>query len=278
MKRLMKGKNVVDNDDEKMAMREELEKLRALNQVLTVQQLQDRDALNEAKKALVSNAAKNDALELEVQQLKVLLQVNKYMVCGDELGAQEKMNKMSEELAEKEELEYMISMNNDLMLTQNMGNIELQKARKTLIEGFKEKHLSTAKIGLKRMGVLDVKPFKAAFILKYSPRKAAVNAIQFCSLWDSDLRNPEWHPFKMIKVNGNDERIINDDYEKLKELRNELGNEVVNAVKIALTEIAEYNLGGGYIVDELWNFKEGRKATLKEVATVVMHKIALRKL
>ncbi|KAF6137795.1 hypothetical protein GIB67_040503 [Kingdonia uniflora] len=51
---MMKGKNQVNYDDEKEAMREELEELRSLNQVLTVQQLQDRGALNEAKKDLVS--------------------------------------------------------------------------------------------------------------------------------------------------------------------------------------------------------------------------------
>ncbi|KAF6137790.1 hypothetical protein GIB67_040498 [Kingdonia uniflora] len=264
--------NAAKNDAIDMATIEEKEAAKSFLRLIE----QHKREKEEHHKRIIQLEKERDAkqaLELEVQQLKGILQVRKYMVCGDDLGAQEKMNKMSEELAEKEEeLEYMINMSNDLMVKQYMSNIELQEARKTLIGGFKEKDLSTAVIGLKRMGELDVKPFKAACMRKYSDEEVEVNAIQFCSLWDSYLRNPEWHPFKMIKVNGNDERIINDDDEKLKELRNELGNEAVNAVKIALTEIAEYNPSGGYIVEELWNFKERRKATLKEGATVVLNK------
>lgn len=56
----------------------------------------------------------------------------------------------------------------------------------------------------------------------------------------------------------------------MKGLKKEFGEEVFNAVTAALTEINEYNPSGRYIISELWNFTEGRKASLREGVSFIL--------
>lgn len=58
---------------------------------------------------------------------------------------------------------------------------------------------------------------------------------------------------------------MDEEDEKIKNLKEEWGEEVKNAVKTALEELNEFNPSGRYSVPVLWNSKQGRKATLKEV-------------
>lgn len=61
---------------------------------------------------------------------------------------------------------------------------------------------SRAHIIVKRMGELDEKPFIAAAKRDGSGKKGAENAIKLASLWEKHLRDPSWHPFKVITVEG----------------------------------------------------------------------------
>jgi hypothetical protein len=58
--------------------------------------------------------------------------------------------------------------------------------------------------------------------------------------------------------------------EKLRSLKDEFGDEVYDAVVTALKELNEYNPSGRYSIAELWNYKEGRKASLKECVSYLL--------
>ena len=60
-------------------------------------------------------------------------------------------------------------------------------------------------IGVKKMGELDNKPFLTAAKRKYAVREAELKAIELCSLWEGYLRDPSWHPFQVIPVEGDHE-------------------------------------------------------------------------
>ena len=73
------------------------------------------------------------------------------------------------------------------------------------------------------------------------------------------------------------QRVIYENDEELGKLKQEFGDEIYDAVTVALKEIEEYNPSGRYAIPELWNFKEGRKATLKEVISYIFKQVKAQK-
>lgn len=67
--------------------------------------------------------------------------------------------------------------------------------------------------------------------------------------------------------------MVKEDDEALVQLKEEWGDGVYDAVATALNEIQEYNASGCYVVPELWNFVENRKATLKEVIRFIFDRL-----
>ncbi|PIA64129.1 hypothetical protein AQUCO_00201430v1 [Aquilegia coerulea] len=172
------------------------------------------------------------------------------------------------------------ALNQVLTVKQREANDQLNESRTALINGWKEFSDKMYAIGIKRMGELDLEPFKVACYKKYKKRGAAVaetKASQLCSSWQSKLTDPSWHPFKVVE-NGDEaaREIIKEDDGQLKELKHVYGSEVYVAVCQALIEINEYNPSGRYVVEELWNFKENRKAALEEAITILLMKSKLK--
>ncbi|KAI3842447.1 hypothetical protein MKX03_035054 [Papaver bracteatum] len=165
----------------------------------------------------------------------------------------------------EEELESLEDLNQTLFIKERRSNDELQEARKELVSQLKATGNTRASIRYKRMGELDSKPFQKECRKRYRGEEADVRAIELCSLWEGNLRDSNWFPFVNIEVESNNfKEIINEKDDKLNSLKNDLGDDVFKAVTTALKEMNDYNGSGRYIVPELWNFKEERRATLKE--------------
>lgn len=218
------------------------------------------------------------ALELEIERLKGSLEVMKHMGEDGDDDAKKKMDQIQQDLDEKEEeFEYFQNINQNLIIKERRTNDEVQDARKELINVYGGSS-TRAFIGVKRMGDLDNKPFCTATKLKYVKEEAEEKAIELCSHWEDQLRDPSWHPFRIIEDDaGQAKEIIDENDEMLKNLKNEYGDEVHKAVVTALMEMNEYNPSGRYTVMELWNFKEGRKATLKEGVAHILKQWKLHK-
>ncbi|GAB4828119.1 hypothetical protein Ancab_035034 [Ancistrocladus abbreviatus] len=178
---------------------------------------------------------------------------------------------MKKELEEKEDsLQFMENLNRTLMLKERRSNEELQAARKEAIIGPETMTSNLMTIGIKRMGEVVRKRFQDACLKKFCSREREEKSAELCSLWQEKVHDANWHPFKKETIAGKQIEMIDENDEELKELREEWGDKVYKAVVDAMLDMNEYNPSGRYVVRELWNFKEGRRASLKEVIRYII--------
>ncbi|KAJ9553330.1 hypothetical protein OSB04_017375 [Centaurea solstitialis] len=279
-------KREVVNENERKKLAEEIEENAVRNSSLRIASDEQRKAdesvmkladdhkrakekLHEKILLLEKQLDAKQAVELEIERLKGQLNVMKHMG-DDDLEVLKKIEDMHKDLKEKEEeLGDLETLKQTLIVQERKSNDELQEARKELIEGLKEVSKS-AHIGVKRMGELENKPFYDAMKQRYNESEAEDRASEICSLWEEYLRDPSWHPFKVITINGKPQEIIDENDGKLKGLKRDLGDSAYKAVTTALSEINNYNPSGRYVITELWNFSEGRKASLQEGASYLL--------
>ncbi|KAL8232296.1 hypothetical protein R6Q57_002074 [Mikania cordata] len=217
-------------------------------------------------------------LEMEIVELKGKLQVMKHLADEDDTAVQDQIKKMNDELeAKTEQMDGVYEMNQTLMVKELQSNNELQEARKELIKGMQEMFSGRTNIGVKRMGEINTKAFQDACKERFNSEEAEIKASELCSLWQEKLKNPEWHPVKVVAVDGTHKEVINEDDELLKALKAECGNKIFVAVVAAFKEMNEYNPSGRYVINELWNFKHNRKATSKEVISFIFKNLKSHK-
>lgn len=265
-----KRKNDLQNNSLQMAS---IEQKKADESVLRLVEEQQREK-EEALKKVLELERQLDAkqkLEMEIEELKGKLQVMKHLGDEDDAAVQEKIKKLNNDLQSKmEEMDDMENLNQTLVVKERQSNDELQEARKELIKGLQDMLSGRTNIGVKRMGEIDMKAFHDACKEKFENEEAQIKASELCTLWQDKLKNPEWHPMKVVLVDGDHKEMINEDDELLKNLKAEWGNGIFDAVVTAFKEMNEYNPSGRYVVNELWNFKDNRKATLKEVISYIL--------
>ncbi|KAJ6720453.1 RIBONUCLEASE P SUBUNIT P38 [Salix viminalis] len=282
-------KREAKNESDRQILSEEIEKNAVRNSSLDLaaleQQKADEDVLKlaedqkrqkeELHKRIIRLEKQLDAkqaLELEIERLRGALNVMKHMEDDGDVEVLRKMDVIIKSLREKEgELNDLEALNQTLIVRERKSNDELQEARKELINGLKEIS-NRAHIGVKRMGELDSKPFLEAMKRKYNNEEAEDRASEICSLWEEYLKDPDWHPFKVVMIDGKHQEIIDEDDEKLSRLRDEMGDEACMSVTASLIQVNEYNPSGRYIISELWNYKEGKKATLGEGVSFLLNR------
>ncbi|KAL6503699.1 hypothetical protein OROGR_025622 [Orobanche gracilis] len=237
---------------------------------LAEEQKKEKEKLHKKIILLEKQLDAKQAVQLEIEQLRGKLNVVKHMGDAGDLEVLNKVEILLKAMREKEgELEELESLNQTLIVHERMKNDELQDARKEMVNGLKEMSINSH-IGVKRMGELDSQPFHRAMKRRYNEAEADERATELCSLWEEYLRDPEWHPIKVVNVNGKYQAVIKEDDEKLRDLKESYGDDVYNAVTSALFEVNEYNPSGRYIISELWNYNESRRASLKEGVEVLL--------
>ncbi|KAM0004881.1 hypothetical protein Hdeb2414_s0002g00046191 [Helianthus debilis subsp. tardiflorus] len=285
------SKKVARTEREKQRLDEEKRKIEmgnsSLNMASIEQKKGDEDLLRlieeqrrekeEALKIVLELERQLDAkqkLEMEIVELKGKVKVIKLMADEDDAAVQGRIKKLNDELEAKvEEMGDLEDMNQTLVVKERESNDELQEARKELIKvfkGMKGMFSGHTSIGVKRMGEIDSKPFLDACKVKYGSEEAQIKASELCSMWQEELKNPAWHPVKVVAIDGAHKELINEDDKKLKTLEAEWGSGIFDAVVAAFMELNEYNPSGRYEVNELWNFKDNKKATLKEVISYIL--------
>jgi hypothetical protein len=73
-----------------------------------------------------------------------------------------------------------------------------------ILQGLTDMLGPRSNIGIKRMGELDEKPFVLSCKQRYG-QDAEMKAAELVSLWQEHLKDPNWHPFKIVTTGSTKE-------------------------------------------------------------------------
>ncbi|XBI61577.1 hypothetical protein VPH35_042351 [Triticum aestivum] len=213
-----------------------MEKVRASETLLKLVEEQQRETKLALDKDLEIRQLILDkqALEIELKQLQGELEVTEIMP-GEEVSKKKRIGELREKLEEKyEEKEYWESVHQGLIAKQTAHTNELRPARKKLIDGFQDLTNGRGNIGIKRIGKLEEKAFLNACKKQLPEDDAEFTAAILYSKWETQIEN--WSAM----FHGNSTEIISKDNEKLRQLKEEHGQEMYALVTKALDEVYNY--------------------------------------
>uniref|UniRef100_A0A0A8ZSU9 Factor of DNA methylation 1-5/IDN2 domain-containing protein n=1 Tax=Arundo donax TaxID=35708 RepID=A0A0A8ZSU9_ARUDO len=242
---------VVSNLNCDMAMQDAMHKQFSKANLTITYFLRENWKINQEKQEL---SRKNKDLTLEIENLKKKLAERESTSVPHEGGTTD--NVPQEGLFDPVQLNRVIFKNHE-------RQIELTETRRKLKDVFtKIGHHDGLVIRVKMMGQINKKPFlDAARSVKV--KNSEVKAAKECSAWQQKIEGHFWRPYKRITEDGHSEEVLDEEDEALKELK-ACGQGIYDAVVKALKEMEKYNSSGRIVVPELWNYKEGRKATTVE--------------
>ncbi|KAL6848196.1 hypothetical protein ACP4OV_022324 [Aristida adscensionis] len=256
-------------------------KINSLEMADSVHKASDNDALmlqDKHKEEMNATYARLIQLEKQLQQREAIELLNIKLQAREKLTEEECQHLYTlmiiwNKCIDQEQARFAKSFVN-LTKREQLNRYELQQNRQELIKGFEGMKISgDTVIGIKKMGELDEKPFKHACKRKYRDDDPEGKAVRLVASWQAEIKNTSWHPFTTILVDGEDKDVVDEDDPKLRQLSTEYGNNACNAVKVALRELHKYSPRGRHAVNELWNFKEGRKATTAEVVKYMFEQL-----
>ncbi|XP_050250497.1 factor of DNA methylation 5-like isoform X1 [Quercus robur] len=258
----------------------EKKKMHSINRKLEGAMECKKKELMQQTKELEESKAHNDLecrnLMNVIEKLEGKLLAQNTVECDNNLHAQ--INTLRKELDEKTDaMQDLESLNCVLTVKERMTNQELQEARKETVESLQDMLNGRSHLRIKRMGEIDWKPFQHMCSQKFPGMDWKKISAKLCSKWQERLRNPQWQPFKIVMLNGEPQEQIDEDDQNLRELRNEWGEDVYKAVTKALLEINEVNASGRYAVPEIWNLKEERRSSMKEIIQYLIKQLKTHK-
>ncbi|CAL5035224.1 unnamed protein product [Urochloa decumbens] len=135
-------------------------------------------------------------LEMEIKEMKVKLEAMSCNSDGIDSTSEKKINELNRMLQEKmDEMDFLESSNQILVIKERKSNDELQEIRTELINGLLEHGGARAHIGIKRMGELDPKAFSNACKQILPEENVEVNAAILCSKWEAEIKKTRMAPF-----------------------------------------------------------------------------------
>ncbi|KAK7305733.1 hypothetical protein VNO77_43643 [Canavalia gladiata] len=144
---------------------------------------------------------------LDIEKLKGSIIELKYQSYDEDAEVLKVIDDLKKDLRDKEQpLQDLNALNQTRIIKERKSNNKLWEARKELVEGLKGLS-SHGNVRLKRMGELGTRPFLEGMKKNYN-EEAEKRASELCSLWEEYLKDPDWHPFKVIRVEGKEKLCL----------------------------------------------------------------------